>query len=108
MTMKLPRKKRVLFIRLSTSNRPAPVLQERNFNFSKLGLGGFFMSKYATIPPMKNTEKTHFDVVVIGGGPAGMMAAGRARERGKSVLLLLKNKTIGEKLDMTGGGRCNI
>lgn len=48
------------------------------------------------------------DVVVIGGGPAGMMAAGRAAERGRSVLLLEKNKTLGKKLLLTGGGRCNL
>lgn len=49
-----------------------------------------------------------FDVVVIGGGAAGMMAAGRAAERGKRVLLLEKNKSLGEKLKITGGKRCNI
>lgn len=49
-----------------------------------------------------------WDVVVIGGGPAGMMAAGRAAERGARVLLLEKNKTLGKKLLITGGGRCNV
>lgn len=49
-----------------------------------------------------------YDVVVIGGGPAGMMAAGRAAERGRSVLLLEKNLTLGKKLLITGGGRCNV
>ena len=49
-----------------------------------------------------------FDVLVIGGGPSGMMAAGRAAELGKKVLLFEKNKLFGEKLLMTGGGRCNI
>lgn len=49
-----------------------------------------------------------FDVVVIGGGPAGMMAAGRAAERGRRVLLLEKNATLGKKLLITGGGRCNL
>lgn len=49
-----------------------------------------------------------WDVVVIGGGPAGMMASGRAGERGKSVLLLEKNPDLGKKLLITGGGRCNL
>lgn len=49
-----------------------------------------------------------WDVVVIGGGPAGMIAAGRAGERGKKVLLLEKNELLGQKLLITGGGRCNV
>ncbi|OGP15442.1 MAG: hypothetical protein A2052_05690 [Deltaproteobacteria bacterium GWA2_54_12] len=49
-----------------------------------------------------------YDVVVIGGGPAGMMAAGRAGERGFRVLLLEKNDKLGIKLLITGHGRCNI
>ncbi len=49
-----------------------------------------------------------FDVLVIGGGPAGMMAAGRAAELGAKVLLLEKNPGLGKKLLITGGGRCNI
>jgi len=49
-----------------------------------------------------------WDVVVIGGGPAGMMAAGRAAELGASVLLLEKNPSLGVKLLITGGGRCNV
>src|SRR3990167_6662654 len=53
-------------------------------------------------------EQILWDVVVIGGGPAGMIAAGRAAERGKSVLLLEKNPTLGKKLLITGGGRCNV
>jgi len=52
--------------------------------------------------------KNMYDLVVIGGGPAGMMAAGRAAERGKSVLLLEKNPSLGKKLLITGGGRCNV
>ncbi|MEN9338031.1 MAG: hypothetical protein RIQ41_345 [Candidatus Parcubacteria bacterium] len=60
---------------------------------------------------MNNTtseHKTVWDVVVIGGGPSGMMAAGKAASRGKSVLLLEKNTELGKKLLITGGGRCNI
>jgi len=49
-----------------------------------------------------------YDVIIIGGGAAGMMAAGRAGERGLRVLLLEKNKQLGKKLSITGGGRCNI
>lgn len=52
--------------------------------------------------------KTTYDVIVIGGGPAGMMAAGRAAERGFHVLLIEKNEVLGKKLSITGGGRCNI
>lgn len=49
-----------------------------------------------------------YDVVVVGGGPAGMMAAGRAAELGAKVVLLEKNEKLGKKLLITGGGRCNI
>jgi hypothetical protein len=53
-------------------------------------------------------KETIYDVAVIGGGPAGMMAAGRAAECGAKVILLEKNKNLGKKLLITGGGRCNI
>ena len=49
-----------------------------------------------------------FDVAVIGGGPAGMMAARRAAELGARVVLLEKNPSLGKKLLMTGNGRCNL
>ncbi|MFA7193461.1 MAG: NAD(P)/FAD-dependent oxidoreductase [Candidatus Paceibacterota bacterium] len=61
--------------------------------------------QYATIPAMSADV---WDVIVIGGGPAGMMAAGRAAERGKKVLLIEKNDSLGKKLLITGGGRCNV
>ncbi len=54
------------------------------------------------------SESKLWDVVVIGGGPAGMMAAGKAASRGKEVLLLEKNEHLGKKLLITGGGRCNV
>lgn len=61
----------------------------------------------------KTKQDTIWDAVVIGAGPAGMMAAGRAAELGAnktgySVLLLEKNSILGKKLLITGGGRCNL
>lgn len=47
-------------------------------------------------------------IAVIGGGPAGMMAAAEAAERGFAVTLLEKNEKLGKKLFITGKGRCNI
>lgn len=47
-------------------------------------------------------------VVVIGGGPAGMMASIVAAEKGDDVILLEKNEKLGKKLFITGKGRCNI
>ena len=47
-------------------------------------------------------------IIVIGGGPAGMMAAITAAKQGNQVILLEKNKSLGKKLLITGKGRCNI
>ncbi|NCN25616.1 aminoacetone oxidase family FAD-binding enzyme [Candidatus Falkowbacteria bacterium CG10_big_fil_rev_8_21_14_0_10_37_14] len=49
-----------------------------------------------------------YDLIVIGGGPAGLMAAGRAAKLGAKVLLLEKNKKPGLKLLSTGQERCNL
>lgn len=49
-----------------------------------------------------------YDVIVIGGGPAGMMAAGIAGSRRKKVLLVERNDKLGKKLFITGKGRCNL
>lgn len=49
-----------------------------------------------------------YDVIVIGGGAAGMMAAGTAASRGKKVILIEKNHILGKKMLITGKGRCNI
>jgi predicted Rossmann fold flavoprotein len=50
----------------------------------------------------------HYDVIVIGGGPAGLFAAGFAARRGARVLLLEKNPRCGAKLLITGKRRCNV
>ncbi|MDE7218619.1 MAG: NAD(P)/FAD-dependent oxidoreductase, partial [Oscillospiraceae bacterium] len=49
-----------------------------------------------------------YDVIVTGGGPAGMMAAISAAEEGASVCLLEPNDRLGKKLNITGKGRCNL
>ena len=50
----------------------------------------------------------NYDVVIIGGGPAGMFAAITAAKQGRSVLLLERNDRLGKKLLITGKGRCNV
>ncbi|MFH1657529.1 MAG: NAD(P)/FAD-dependent oxidoreductase [bacterium] len=57
------------------------------------------------MPVSKNKD---FDIAVIGGGPSGMMAAGRAAELGAKVVLIERNEKPGRKLLLTGKGRCNI
>jgi predicted Rossmann fold flavoprotein len=49
-----------------------------------------------------------FDTIIIGAGAAGLMAAARAGSRGKSVLLIDHARKIGEKIRISGGGRCNF
>lgn len=48
------------------------------------------------------------EVIVIGGGAAGMIAAARAAESGNSVTLIEKNEKLGKKIYITGKGRCNV
>ena len=50
----------------------------------------------------------HFDTIVIGGGPAGMMATISSSFYGQKTLLIEKNRKLGKKLAGTGGGRCNV
>ncbi|QJR12935.1 hypothetical protein DSM104443_04029 [Usitatibacter rugosus] len=49
-----------------------------------------------------------FDVAVVGAGAAGMMAAATAGQRGRSVVLIDHYKELGEKIRISGGGRCNF
>lgn len=49
-----------------------------------------------------------FDVIVIGGGPSGLMASIAAGEKGAKVLLIDKGDKLGRKLAISGGGRCNV
>ncbi len=51
---------------------------------------------------------TTVDVVVLGAGAAGLMAAFEAGKRGRSVLLLEHGERVGRKILISGGGRCNF
>lgn len=55
-----------------------------------------------------SAAKMPWDVAVIGGGAAGMMAAHSAAKTGARVIVVEKNKNLGKKLLITGGGRCNV
>jgi predicted Rossmann fold flavoprotein len=55
-----------------------------------------------------SSTKAQYDTIIIGGGPAGLIAAITAAREGSKVLLLEKNATLGKKLRISGGGRCNI
>ena len=49
-----------------------------------------------------------YDVIVVGGGPSGMMAAITAARNGNKVLLLERMEKLGKKILATGTGRCNL
>ena len=81
----------------------------RTFVIEGTGRGYFAgQIRHSLYTGIVNEPSTPYDVIVIGGGASGMMAAGRAASLGKRVLLLEKNKQLGEKLKISGGGRCNI
>src|ERR1700675_4373845 len=67
-----------------------------------------FASSHRTQEVYEYSMIDAWEVIVIGAGAAGLMAALRAAERGKRVLLLEKNKRPGVKILMSGGTRCNI
>ena len=54
------------------------------------------------------SEESDWDAVIIGAGAAGLLAAIRASERGRRVLVIEKNPRPGAKILMSGGGRCNL
>jgi predicted Rossmann fold flavoprotein len=56
----------------------------------------------------RNPALTGYDVIILGAGAAGMMCAGIAGQRGRSVLLLEQALHPGEKIRISGGGRCNF
>jgi predicted Rossmann fold flavoprotein len=49
-----------------------------------------------------------YDVVIVGGGAAGLMCAIEAGKRGRSVAVLERNEAVGKKIRISGGGRCNF
>ena len=58
---------------------------------------------------MKNILKTtDYDIAIVGGGAAGTMAAIRASQFNKNIVLIERNASIGRKILITGGGRCNL
>ena len=60
------------------------------------------------IEAQKLSDMEHFDTLIVGGGPAGLMAAIRASSLGQKTAILEKNASLGEKLLLSGRGRCNF
>jgi hypothetical protein len=66
------------------------------------------LSDFNLLRQLLSMTEPFWDVVVIGAGAAGLLAASRAAERGRRTLLLEKNRKPGVKILMSGGTRCNI
>ena len=64
--------------------------------------------RFSLSPSAERSNGMSEPIVVVGGGAAGLMAAGRAGELGARVLLLEKTPRLGNKLRITGKGRCNL
>ena len=67
-----------------------------------------YQRKWLSLRIMEEYLETSYDVIVIGGGAAGMMAAGTAAKNGARVLLLEKMEKPARKVRITGKGRCNL
>lgn len=67
----------------------------------------FCLSNSFASPPALNPPE-HYELIVVGAGAAGMLAAARAAERGKRTLLLEKNRKPAVKILISGGTRCNL
>jgi predicted Rossmann fold flavoprotein len=57
---------------------------------------------------LRKKNENIFDVIIIGAGASGLMCAGTAGRRGRRVLVLERNSRAGEKILISGGGRCNF
>ncbi len=68
----------------------------------------FAKLQHSLVRLYSSSLKSQYDVIVIGGGAAGLMTAWLAGKRGKSVLVLERSKQLGRKILMSGGGRCNF
>src|SRR5262245_33231512 len=91
-------------MRRGRSSSGAAVIARRNVRSSR-----FIGVSRVRIPLFYHTRMdTGWDVVVVGAGAAGLVAAFRAAELGRRVRLLEKNRKPGVKILMSGGTRCNI
>ncbi len=66
------------------------------------------MAKPMKMKPEMNCVAPQYDVIIIGAGAAGLMAAACAGQRGKKTLLIEHTDKVGEKIRISGGGRCNF
>jgi predicted Rossmann fold flavoprotein len=57
---------------------------------------------------MSSSDAARYDAIILGGGAAGLLCAIEAGRRGKRVLVLERNGVVGEKIRISGGGRCNF
>ncbi len=71
-------------------------------------LGLAFSSRTAWLGRVMSGVNSEYDVVVVGGGAAGLFCAAVAGQRGRRVLLVEHNDRVGKKIGISGGGRCNF